>query len=137
MLEAGKGLGLQQAGLKALASLRMEKAYRDYGHDMDNTDTLLGVGLGFTADYDKPLGFIGKAFVVKERDEAKRKGGLQSRLTQLLVLDPLPLMYHGEVVYRDGKVVGDVRSASYGNPNLYIQTTTQFNPNLTQLNPQL
>jgi glycine cleavage system aminomethyltransferase T len=33
--------GLVHAGLKALASLRMEKSYRDYGHDMDNTDTLL------------------------------------------------------------------------------------------------
>ena len=52
--EVGQKHGLVHAGLKALASLRMEKAYRDYGHDMDNTDTLLEVGLGFTADYDKP-----------------------------------------------------------------------------------
>ena len=36
----------------------MEKGYRDYGHDMDNTDTLLEVGLGFTADFDKPGGFL-------------------------------------------------------------------------------
>ncbi len=28
--------------------------------------------------------------------------------------DPNPLMTHGEVVLRDGFVVGDVRSASYG-----------------------
>lgn len=28
--------------------------------------------------------------------------------------DPQPLLYHGEVVYRDGKRVGDVRAASYG-----------------------
>lgn len=33
---------------------------------------------------------------------------------QVLVQDPEPLMYHGEVLYRDGQVVGDVRSASYG-----------------------
>ena len=45
-------VGLRHAGLKALSSLRMEKAYRDYGHDMDNTDTLLEVHLlpnAFTA----------------------------------------------------------------------------------------
>ena len=48
------------AGLKALASLRMEKGYRDYGHDMDNTDTLLEAGLGFTADFEKAGGFVGK-----------------------------------------------------------------------------
>ena len=28
--------GLVHAGLKALGSLRMEKGYRDYGHDLDN-----------------------------------------------------------------------------------------------------
>ncbi len=60
VVETGKKFGLVHAGLKALASLRMEKAYKDYGHDMDNTDTLLEVGLGFTADFDKPHGFIGK-----------------------------------------------------------------------------
>lgn len=26
----------------------------------------------------------------------------------------MPLMYHGEIVYRDGEIVGDVRAASYG-----------------------
>jgi glycine cleavage system aminomethyltransferase T len=31
ILRAGEGLPLTHAGLKALGSLRMEKAYRDYG----------------------------------------------------------------------------------------------------------
>jgi glycine/D-amino acid oxidase-like deaminating enzyme/glycine cleavage system aminomethyltransferase T len=44
IMECGKEFNLQPAGLKALASLRLEKAYRDYGHDIDNTDTLLEVG---------------------------------------------------------------------------------------------
>lgn len=43
VISVGKQYGLQHAGLKALASLRLEKGYRDYGHDMDNTDTLLEV----------------------------------------------------------------------------------------------
>jgi glycine cleavage system aminomethyltransferase T len=111
---AGESLGLVHCGLKALASLRMEKAYRDYGHDMDNTDTLLEMGLGFTADYDKPDGFIGKEVTMKQREDLKKNGGLSKRLVQMLVLDPEPLMYHGEVVYRNGKCIGDVRAASYG-----------------------
>lgn len=114
VVEAGEPLGLVHAGLKALASLRMEKAYRDYGHDMDNTDTLLEVGLGFTADYEKPGGFIGKDAVVAQRDLMKKQGGLKNRLVQLLVLDAQPMMYHGEVVYRNGQRVGDIRAASYG-----------------------
>ena len=40
-IKRGPHLQLKHAGLKALASLRMEKGYRDYGHDMDNCDTLL------------------------------------------------------------------------------------------------
>ena len=40
----GPPFGLRHAGLKALASLRMEKGYRDYGHDIDNTDGVLEAG---------------------------------------------------------------------------------------------
>ena len=81
---------------------------------MDNTDTLLEVGLGFTADYSKAGGFIGKDAVVKQKDEMKARGGLPKRLCQVLCLDPQPLMYHAEVVWRNGERVGDIRSASYG-----------------------
>ena len=48
LLEAGVEMGLKHAGLHALETLRMEKAYRDYGTDMNNLDTPLEVGLGFT-----------------------------------------------------------------------------------------
>jgi len=81
---------------------------------MDNTDTLLEVGLGFTADYDKPGGFIGKEATVKQRDELKANKGLKQRLVQLLCKDPKVMMFHGEVVFRDDVCVGDVRAASYG-----------------------
>jgi glycine cleavage system aminomethyltransferase T len=33
---------------------------------------------------------------------------------QILCKDPEPLMYHGEIVWRDGVRVGNVRIASYG-----------------------
>ena len=121
--QAGEAFGLVPAGLKALASLRLEKGYRDYGildlgliltmsctllsltppprnvyrallrvrvctlhadralatryfarctfsgHDIDNTDTLQEVGLGFTADFDKPGGFLGSEAVAKQKAE--------------------------------------------------------------------
>jgi glycine cleavage system aminomethyltransferase T len=51
---------------------------------------------------------------MKQREELKAAGGLKQRLVQILVTNPEPLMYHGEVVYRNGKRVGDVRAASYG-----------------------
>ena len=107
-------IGAQHVGLKALASLRLEKGYRDYGHDMDNTDSLIEMGLGFTADMDKNEAFIGKDTVVAQKKELKSCKGLPKRLVQVLVLDPEAMMYHGEILWRDGVRVGDVRAAAYG-----------------------
>ena len=67
LVAAGAALGLRHAGLKALASLRMEKGYRDYGHDIDNTDSVLEAGLGFAVDLDKPGGFIGRDAVLAQK----------------------------------------------------------------------
>jgi glycine cleavage system aminomethyltransferase T/glycine/D-amino acid oxidase-like deaminating enzyme len=110
IVEAGKKFGLRHAGLKALASLRMEKGYRDYGHDIDNTDDPFEVGLGFFVDLKKPDGFIGKDAVVKKRAQ----GPMTRRLAQVLVKDPKPFLFHAEVVRRNGVAVGYVRAGSYG-----------------------
>jgi len=88
----------------------MEKAYRDYGHDIDNTDNAFEAGLGFAVDFKKPDGFLG-------RDAAwaqKNAGPLTRRLVQVLVKDPDPMLFHAEIVRRNGKPVGYVRAGSYG-----------------------
>ncbi len=110
IIAAGTPHGLRHAGLKALSSLRMEKAYRDYGHDIDNTDNPIDCGLGFAVDLNKPDGFIGRDAV------AARPPATEStqRLLQILVTHPEPQLFHAEVVYRDGQAVGYIRSASYG-----------------------
>ncbi|MBL9022330.1 MAG: GcvT family protein [Myxococcales bacterium] len=110
LVEAGAAFDLKHAGLKALASLRMEKGYRDYGHDIDNTDSVLDAGLGFAVDLKKPGGFLGKEAVLAK----KAQGPLTKRLLQVLVKDPQPLLFHAEVVRRNGRPVGYVRAASYG-----------------------
>jgi 4-methylaminobutanoate oxidase (formaldehyde-forming) len=109
LVDAGREVGLVHAGLKSLGSLRMEKGYRDYGHDIDNTDSPLDVGLGFALDLRKPGGFLGKDAVL-----AKRAAGSHKQLVQVLLTDPAPLMFHAEVVRRDGVAMGYVRAASYG-----------------------
>ena len=110
LVDAGRAFDLRHAGLKALASLRMEKGYRDYGHDIDNTDSVLEAGLGFAVDLDKPSGFVGRdAVLAKQAD-----GPLTRRMLQILVTDPDPLMFHAEVVRRNDVAVGYVRAASYG-----------------------
>jgi heterotetrameric sarcosine oxidase gamma subunit len=109
LLAAGRAVGLRHVGLRALGSLRMEKGYRDYGHDIDNTDSVLEAGLGFAVDLDKPA-FVGREAVIARKAE----GPLHRRLVQVLVQDPEPLMWHAEPVLRDGKPMGYVRAASYG-----------------------
>ncbi|HET7504557.1 MAG TPA: FAD-dependent oxidoreductase [Kofleriaceae bacterium] len=110
IVAAGERVGLVHAGLKALASLRMEKAYRDYGHDIDNTDGVLEAGLGFAVDLKKPGGFLGKDAVVAQ----KAAGPLPRRLVQVLVTDPEPMLFHAEVVRCNDRPCGYVRAASYG-----------------------
>ena len=110
VVEAGRNFGLQHAGLRALGSLRMEKAYRDYGHDIDNTDDAYETGLGFAVDLSKP-DFIGKAYCVEKKAQGP---AFNQRLLQILVKDPEPLLFHAEVVYRTDRAVGYVRAASYG-----------------------
>ena len=107
IVAAGAEFGLVHAGLKALASLRMEKGYRDYGHDIDNTDDPLMAGFNFAIDWDHD--FVGRDALQPLRGETPA-----ARLVSVLCLDPEPLMYHAEVLRRDGVEVGYVRAASYG-----------------------
>jgi len=109
LVEAGKAFGLRHAGLKALASLRLEKGYRDYGHDIDNTDNAFEVGLGFAVNLRK-ADFIGREAALAQ----KNAGPLRRRLVQVLVQDPEPMLFHAEVVHRNGLGVGYVRAGSYG-----------------------
>jgi len=113
LLVAGEGAGLRHVGLAALGSLRLEKGYRDFGHDIDNTDDPLEAGLGFAVAWDKPGGFVGREALLARREAlAGRAPG--RRLVQVLVEDPDPLLFHAEVLRRDGADVGYLRSASYG-----------------------
>ncbi|MFZ9886910.1 MAG: GcvT family protein [Myxococcota bacterium] len=110
IMDAGRKLGIVHAGLKALSSLRLEKAYRDYGHDIDNTDTPLEVGFGSFLALRKEGGFLGREAVLQQR----ARGLPHRQLLQILLEDSEPLLFHAEVVHRNGVAVGYIRSASYG-----------------------
>jgi heterotetrameric sarcosine oxidase gamma subunit len=109
LLEGGEAVGLVQAGLQALDTLRMEKPYRDYGNDIDNMDTPLEAGLGFFVDFEKPGGFIGRDALLRQKEE-----GLEQRFVQFLLQDPEPLLHGGEPIYRNGASVGYIRAGGYG-----------------------
>lgn len=107
--EGEKNHGLVHAGLKALASLRLEKGYRDYGHDMDNTDELVSTGLAFTCDFEKEGGFVGKEAVLSHKAASKIPS---KRMVQVLLHNSEPMLFHGEVLRRNDEVVGYVSTPS-------------------------
>jgi 4-methylaminobutanoate oxidase (formaldehyde-forming) len=109
LMAAGDGLGLQLVGYHALNSLRVEKGYRHMGHDITEEDSPAEAGLGFAVAWKKPGGFIGQDAALYRRDE-----GLRRRLVTLLLDDPEPLLYHNELIWRDGSLVGRTTSGWYG-----------------------
>jgi 4-methylaminobutanoate oxidase (formaldehyde-forming) len=110
IVEEGRNHGLKHAGLQALNSLRLEKGYRDYGHDIDNMDTPLEAGLGFAVKLDKADGFIGRDALA----ELKLAGTPTRRLLQFKLRSPDPLLHHAEAIYRNGEVAGYMRAGAYG-----------------------
>jgi heterotetrameric sarcosine oxidase gamma subunit len=109
IVAAGDAFGLHHAGYHALNSLRIEKAYRHWGHDISEEDTVLEAGLGFTVAWDKPGGFIGREALLRQR-----VAGVNRRLAVFTLDDPEPLMDHNEPVWRDGVLVGRITSAMFG-----------------------
>jgi glycine cleavage system aminomethyltransferase T len=110
LLAKGAEHGLKLCGMHAMDSLRIEKAYRHWGHDITDEDTPLEAGLGFAVAFDKNAGFIGREALLRQKAEKK----LTKRLVQFALEDPEPLLYHNEPIYRDGKLVGNTSSANYG-----------------------
>ncbi|MDH3989169.1 MAG: FAD-dependent oxidoreductase [Gammaproteobacteria bacterium] len=109
IVSAGQSFGLVHAGYHALNSLRIEKAYRHWSHDITDEDSPLEAGLGFVVRFDKKGGFIGRDALLAQREQ-----GLSRRLLQFRLEDPQPLVYHNEPVWRDGTLVGHITSGAYG-----------------------
>ena len=69
LFEAGTEHGLVDAGMETLESTRTEAGRKDYGLDMENSDTPLEAGLGFAVDFDKPYGFVGREALLKQKED--------------------------------------------------------------------
>ncbi len=110
IIEVGADLGLAHAGMETLESTRAEAGRRDYGLDMENSDSALEAGFKFALDFEKPGGFVGREALVRQWENRP----LKRRLVQFLVQDPEPLLYGEEPILRDGVTVGYIRSGAYG-----------------------
>ena len=108
IVAAGAAFGLKHCGYHALNALRIEKAYRHWGHDITDEDTPLEAGLGFAVKMDKPGGFIGRDALLKQKEE-----GLKQRLVQFLLKSPEPMLYHNEPIWQGDRIAGYIRSGMY------------------------
>lgn len=113
LVTAGAPYGLRLAGVHAMDTLRLEKGYRHFGHDIGDEDHVLEAGLGFAVKADKPGGPFGH-FIGRDAVQRKRESGLSRRLLQFRLRDPEPLLFHAEPILCEGDVVGYLSSGGYG-----------------------
>lgn len=107
--EAGQAHGVIAAGRSAFNSLRLEKGYRAWGHDMTTEHNPYEAGVGFAVRMDRG-DFVGRAAL-------GQLGSPTRKLTALLLDDPAAVVLGKEPVYVDGAAgapAGYVTSASYG-----------------------
>ena len=67
-------------------------------------------GLGFTVRLDKPLGFIGRDALLRQREA----GPLARRLVMFRLHDSEPVLFGEEVIRMNGRIAGYVSSGAYG-----------------------
>jgi 4-methylaminobutanoate oxidase (formaldehyde-forming) len=104
-----KKFDLANAGYYSINSLRMEKAYRGWGSDITAGDTPYEAGLGFMVKLEKATDFIGKEALRKQKES-----GVKRRLASFVVEDPAAMLWGGERIFRDGKLIGSTTSGYYG-----------------------
>ncbi|ODM74971.1 GcvT family protein [Bradyrhizobium elkanii] len=109
LIAAGRDLNVRHAGYVALNTLRLEAGYRDWGADVSDEDTPLESGLGFTIAWNKGEDFIGRGILESQRTVVPRR-----RLVQFAAPRAVPLLLGTEPVWRNGSLVGYLRSAGFG-----------------------
>ncbi|MEU7638118.1 FAD-dependent oxidoreductase [Streptomyces sp. NPDC039016] len=106
--EAGREHGVIAAGRSAFNSLRLEKGYRSWGHDMTTEHHPYEAGLGFAVRPAKG-DFLGRAALAGLSEETAAR-----KLTCLTLDDPAANVLGKEPVLVDGAPAGYVTSAAYG-----------------------
>lgn len=105
ILEAGKPAGLIPCGLAARNTLRLEAKMALYGHEIDDTTTVLEADLAWICKLGKGE-FLGRDKLAKQKED-----GLMRKLVGFEVLDK-GIARDGYPVFIDGQQAGHVTSGS-------------------------
>ncbi|MBQ9427269.1 MAG: glycine cleavage system aminomethyltransferase GcvT [Paludibacteraceae bacterium] len=104
LFEVGKDYGLAPIGLGARDSLRLEKWFCLYGHDIDDTTSPLEAGLGWITKLNAK-DFIDKEFLLKQKAE-----GLKRKLVHFIMQERAIPRNGYEICNAEGEVIGNVTS---------------------------
>ena len=107
--QAGRELGIKNAGYRAIASLHLEKGYADWGSELTPEYSPFDAGLGFCVVLEKD-DFIGKAALARIKTEGAR---LKLCTFTIAAETPLMLQSSAPVIYK-GEVLGVTSSSGYG-----------------------
>ena len=111
IVEKGREFNLSNCGMYAMDTMRMEKGYLHWGHDITPEENQYEAGLRFAISYKKNVDFIGKDALLKIRDQKLKK--------KLIILSlknnkpGFPLLLHDEPILCDGKIIGRTTSGNY------------------------
>jgi aminomethyltransferase len=105
LLAAGQPDGLQPIGLGARDTLRLEKGYALYGHELSPQITPLEAGLGWIVKFDKG-DFVGRDALLRQQ-----AAGIPRRLVAL-VMEERGIPREGYPVFAGEKQVGTVTSGT-------------------------
>ncbi|MES3001281.1 MAG: FAD-dependent oxidoreductase [Pseudomonadota bacterium] len=106
--EAGRDLGLRDAGYYALDALRIEQGRRAWGAELGPDESPWEAGLGFSVKPDKACAFIGQ-----EALRASRNKPLRKKLVTLVLQSSTPYVWGGETLLCDGEAAGEISSAGF------------------------
>ena len=111
IVDKGKEFSLSHCGMFAMDTMRMEKGYVHWGHDMSPEENQYEAGLKFAISFKKNINFVGKKAIEKIKKEKIKKKMIM--LTLKNSKPGSPLLLHDEPIYCDGKIVGRTTSGNY------------------------
>ena len=102
---AGEPDGIQPIGLGARDTLRTEKGYCLYGHDIDDTTSPIEAGLGWITSFNKD-------FIMKDHHAAIKAAGPSKKLVGFEMIDRGIPRQHYPILNAAGEVIGEVTSGT-------------------------
>ncbi len=102
---AGASEGIQPIGLGARDTLRTEKGYCLYGHDIDDTTSPIEAGLGWITSFNKD-------FIMKDHHAAIKAAGPSKKLVGFEMIDRGIPRQHYPILNAAGEVIGEVTSGT-------------------------